>query len=653
MRAGQGASEAFSALFQRKGGLPSARQKWTLTLHIALASPENGLPQHVATAPPAAWTKSRFVLNSIYRLAVLGLIASTSLAAPAAMAQTASQITPQNVRPNEPVAAAGIAVPELSGPSAPKGAEKLSVRLAHIEIKGAKVSGAANQPLAAAYADFNAALSNRTVTVAEIFSAARALEAAYGRAGFVLTRVVVPAQNLKNGGTLKVVVISGFIERIDTQSLPSPVKDQVGAVLASLVGRADTTLSDIERALMLASDTPGLSMKSTLTAGQKPGGSVLIIDGRYKPVSGSISVDNTVGASLGGLSTTAALQANSVLGLGELFYLQLGGYPNFAGTNGFFTSRPVNRQIAGGIVLPLGTDGWSLNLEAVRTDSIPAAVAGQQFGSRFDRVSARLKYAVVRSRGFNLSNEIAFDAEDEALSTVLPLAAPVSLDRLRVLRDTVAISGVTPWGAFMSGQVTGSLGINGLGARSAASATALLPLSRQGADATFQKLEFSTRYSQRLMEHLGLDLFVRGQTSFGKPLPRAEQIGLVGGNALRAFDAGTFQGDSGVVARAELSSPFALDLKSGAANVSPYAFGALASIWLMNPTAVERRQTTAGAFGLGLRVGAAPNPQGAAVTNEFSGIVEQAILSLEWGRQYRNDGTAPKDRFTISSSIQF
>ncbi|WP_354556749.1 ShlB/FhaC/HecB family hemolysin secretion/activation protein [Rhizobium aquaticum] len=584
---------------------------------------------------------------------MLGLIASTSLAAPAAMAQTASQITPQRVRPSEPVAAAGIAVPELSGPASPKGAGKLSVRLAHVEIEGAKGSGSGSQALAAADAGLSAALADRTVTVADIFSAARVLEAAYGRAGLVLTRVVVPAQNLKNGGTLKVVVISGFVERIDTQSLPGPVKDRVGAVLAPLVGRPDTTLADIERALMLASDTPGLSMKSTLTAGKKPGGSVLIIDGRYKPVSGSVSADNTVGSGLGGLSTTAALQVNSVLGLGELFYIQLGGYPNFVGTNGFFSSRPVNRQIAGGVVLPLGTDGWSLNLEAIRTDSTPAAVAGQQFASRFDRVSARLKYAIVRSRGFNLSNEVAFDAEEEALSTVLPLTNPVSLDRLRVLRDTVAVSGVTPWGAFMSGQVTGSLGINGLGARSAAAATALLPLSRQGADANFQKLEFSGRYSQRLMEHLGLDLFVRGQTSFGRPLPRAEQIGLVGGNALSAFDAGAFQGDSGLVARAELSSPFAFDLTSGAANASPYAFGAVGSIWLMNPTAVERRQTTAGTFGLGLRVGAAPNPPGTTATSEFSGIIDQAILSLEWGRQYRNDGTAPKDRFTISSSIQF
>lgn len=592
-------------------------------------------------------------MNSRYRLAVLGLIASTSFAAPAAMAQTASQITPQRVRPTEPFAAAGIAVPELYGQSAPKGAEKFSVRLAHVEIEGARGSSAGNRPLAAADAAFSAVLTNRTVTVADIFSAARALEAAYGRAGFVLTRAVVPAQNLKNGGTLKVVLISGFIERIETRSLAGPLKDRVEAVLAPLVGRPDTTLADIERALMLASDTPGLSMKSTLTAGQKSGGSVLIIDGRYKPVTGSVTLDNAIGSSLGGISTTAAVQVNSVLGLGELFYIQLGGYPNFAGTNGFFTSQPVNRQIAGGVMLPLGTDGWSLNLEAIRTDSTPAAVAGQQFASRFDRVSARLRYAIVRSRGFNVSNEVAFDAEEEALSSVLPLAAPVSLDRLRVLRDTVTMSGVAPWGAFMSGQVTGSLGVNGLGARSAATATALLPLSRQGTDAAFQKLEFSGRYSQRLMERLGLDLFVRGQTSFGKPLPRAEQIGLVGGNALSAFDAGAFQGDSGLVARAELSSPFVLDLTSGVANVSPYAFGAVGSIWLMNPTAVERRHTTAGAFGLGLRVGAAPNPPGAAATSEFSGLIDQAIVSLEWGHQYRNDGTAPKDRFTISSSIQF
>jgi hemolysin activation/secretion protein len=569
-----------------------------------------------------------------------------------AFAQTASQLTPASVRPKTPVASGEVVIPELSGPEAPKGAERLKVRLAGAEIDGGAVD-AGDADIAAARATFVVGLTGKTVTVAEIFKAARDLEAAYGRAGYVLTRVVVPAQKLKDGGRLKVVVIDGFIERVETKDVPSLVKSRIEGVLAPIVGRKSLRLPEIERALVLAGDTPGTLLKSTIAAGTKPGGSVLIIEARHKLVTGSFSVDNTVSHSLGGVNTTLALQLNSALGQGEQIYAQAGGDPFSTGSNTYFAPHPTNRQLSAGVVVPLGTDGWSANWEAIRTDSAPDPAAGQQFYSTFDRLSARLKYAIVRSRSFNLSNEAAFDAEEEKLFSLSPSYAPISLDRLRVLRDTTDISGATPWGAFLSGRLIASLGIDGLGARDARDATALLPLSRQGSDASFGKLEVSSHYSQLLAEHIGLDLFARAQTSFGKPLPRAEQIGIVGGDAVSAFDAGTFQGDSGVVGRAELSSPWTVDLTTGAASIAPYAFGDIGAVFLMQPTSVERRQTNAGSLGLGLRLGAAPNPPGNPKPSPFTGILDQTSLSLEWGHQVRTDGTRAGDRFTISSSIQF
>lgn len=574
-----------------------------------------------------------------------------SVWASSAHAQTASQITPASVRPAAPVGSGEVAIPELSGPEAPKGADRLKVRLAEVVIAGG--AGAATADVASARGAFRAAIAGKTVTVAEIFAAARALEAAYGRAGLVLTRVVVPAQKLKNGGVLKVVVIDGFIDRLETKDLPSLVQARIEAILAPLVGRKSLTLNTIERALVIAGDTPGTLLKSTLAAGREPGGSVLIIEARHKLVTGSFTIDNTVGSSLGSINPALALQLNSALGQGEQLYLQAGGYPFATGPQNYFAPRPTNRQLAAGVVLPLGTDGWSANLEAIRTDSAPNAAAGQQFYSSFERFSGRLKYAIVRSRGFNLSNEAVLDIEEERLSAIAPTYAPISLDRLRVLRDTTDISGTTPWGGLVSGRLIGSIGIDAFGARSRADATPTLPLSRQGASDDFQKVEVSLHYSQLIIDHLGLDLFGRAQTSFGQPLPRAEQIGLVGGDRISGFDAGAFQGDSGLVGRAEVSSPWVVDLTSGAASVAPYAFGDIGAVWLMQPTSLEKRQTMAGSIGLGLRLGAAPNPPGSQTTNQLSGFLDQASLSLEWGHQYRSDGTRAGDRFTISSSIQF
>ncbi|WP_204274256.1 hypothetical protein, partial [Stenotrophomonas maltophilia] len=78
--------------------------------------------------------------------------------------------------------------------------------------------------------------------------------------------------------------------------------------------------------------------------------------------------------------------------------------------------------------------------------------------------------------------------------------------------------------------------------------------SRQGIDASFQKLELTLGYNQQLIEHLAVDLRARAQTSFGQPLARSEQMGLASLTGLSSFDSGTFQGDAGYVVRGELQS---------------------------------------------------------------------------------------------------
>src|SRR5690606_36883149 len=99
------------------------------------------------------------------------------------------------------------------------------------------------------------------------------------------------------------------------------------------------------------------------------------------------------------------------------------------------------------------------------------------------------------------------DAQNEELSLARLGGFTVSQDRLRVLRVGADLSWSGPGDALITAGVTGSLGINGLGARSAAiAALSLTPLSRQGADADFHKLEVDLGYRQPIAEHLIFDL---------------------------------------------------------------------------------------------------------------------------------------------------
>ena len=68
------------------------------------------------------------------------------------------------------------------------------------------------------------------------------LAAAYAAAGYVLVRVVLPPQQLLNGARLKLVVVDGFIERIETRDVPERVRHRITTLVGPLTGRRGLTL---------------------------------------------------------------------------------------------------------------------------------------------------------------------------------------------------------------------------------------------------------------------------------------------------------------------------------------------------------------------------------------------------------------------------
>jgi hemolysin activation/secretion protein len=556
----------------------------------------------------------------------------------AAQAQTASQITPPSFRPNIE-RQGGFALNGGGGLATPNGAEKLSVRLSGVQVKGSLPA------LAAAVAEIQQRLVGRAVSGAEIFAAARDLEAAYAKAGYVLVRVVLPPQHLVNGARLKLTVVDGFIERIELKDVPERVRQRIAGLLQPLVGQRGVTLVELERRVLLAGDTPGTLLRSTLAAGKAEGATVLVIEAKYQPVSALLTFDNALSAALGRTTVGAGLDFNSVAGLGELIYLRANGHPEVDGGNGYFDRYPTNRALAAGVIVPLWIDGLTFNAEGTDARTTPRINQGIQTTDTFRRLSLRLRYAWLRGRAANFNSEVLFDAQDEVQSLfVASTAVPLSEDRVRVIRFVNDGDVLTPWGAGISGRVTASFGVDGLGARSAANATALLPLSRQGADASFEKLDVTLGYNHRIDDHLALYLSARAQTSFGQALVRSEQIGIASTSSLSGFDAGSIVGDQGYVTRAELSSPWTLPLPTTAIGVvaAPYVFGAYGEVGLANPTNLETARIAATSYGAGLRFG-----------GSVYGSLSNGSLTLEYAHATRNDGFAAADRFVVVTAFRF
>jgi hemolysin activation/secretion protein len=563
-------------------------------------------------------------------------LALAALSGPAALSQTASQITPPSFRPDLPRIGGSLVFSGQPGLEAPPGSDRLSITLSGVTVEGGRPELAAEQ------AALTGRLVGGPVAVSELFAAAQELEAAYARAGLVLVRVVLPPQELRDGGRLRLVVVDGFIERIDASQLPDRVRGRATALLDPLVGRPGLRLAEIERQLLIAGDIPGVALRSVLAAGREPGGTVLTVEARFRPVTGFVSLDNTLASDLGRWTLGFGLDANSLTGHGETFYLRAFGYPGF-GSDGFFGSEPLQRILAGGVVVPLGTDGLTFNLEYTDSKTTPEASGGElQTASDFHRWTFAFGYPIIRTLALDWTVRASFDAQSEDQTSSDP-SSTLSSDDLRILRLATEATWRREAGDELAARAILSFGLDAFGARTADDVGPNdPPLSRQGADADFQKLEVALGYTRPLAPPFALELAARGQTSFGEPLALSEQIGIASFDELSTFDAGTIGGDQGWVARATLTAARGIEGWRMPLILTPYAFAATGAVYLEDPTALEERSIHASSFGIGLDLTAVRDP-------DFS----DASITIEFGRGLRDDDEPDENRFTMVAAFRF
>jgi hemolysin activation/secretion protein len=548
-----------------------------------------------------------------FALGVAGLVLHPSAALSQVVAP--SQVTPQTLRPAAPIVPGDLPVPERVPLQAPFGSQNLGFVVGRVAIKGG-------------FPEFDAetralvhTVEGHRVTVAQIYEFANALEQIYARAGYVLVRVTVPPQKLNDRGPVRIVIVDGFVEKVQVDNVPDRVREVVSARMNSLIGRRHVKLGEIERRLLIAGDVPGLRLKSTLARGKTLGGTLLVLEGTHRLVTATASIDNRLPSSLGTWSYGTSVALNSAFGLGEQFYAsaQSSGDPAR-----IFDSTSPLRVLGAGAVLPLGTDGWILNPEYTNSRSQPLPVSGGLANiGQFDRFALRTSYPVIRTRTDILSLNAAFEYISQ--SVALPLfSTDLNKDRYGVLRVGTAYETGLPWWSAAL-QTSGTFS-QGTGGRDSADALASgIPLSRLGAGPVFSKATFDAHVTQPLANEFRLEFIGRAQTSFGNPLLVSEQFSLDGPQAISAYPSGTLNVDEGGTLRAELIRSFAVTGTAVPVILSPYAFGSFGAGRLVEPTIVELADVRAGAVGAGVRSGI-----------DIPGGYQGVALGLEVARQFSN-----------------
>ena len=356
----------------------------------------------------------------------------------------------------------------------------------------------------------------------------------YRRQGFFVAQAYLPAQEIRDGA-VTIAVSEGRLGQVVLHNESRVPDSAARSALAGLASGDLITTDAFESRLLLLSDLPGVSVRSTLVAGASPGTSDLVVDILPGPaVSGSIDADNAGNRYTGEYRLGATLNVNNPLGLGDVASLRL-----LTSGKGLQYAR-ISYQVQAGRG-QVGVAYSHLHYELGREFASLGAHGTAQIASVYGR------YPVVRTRNDNLYLQLAFDAKqfDDRID-VIPAATERHSGVLMGSvfgdhRDNLGGGGADSY--FVTWSV-GRLDIETPAAR----AQDALGARTQG---SFQKLAFSAMRLQRLGRGpFSLYAGVSGQLA-SKNLDVSEKMSVGGMNGVRAYPEGEAYADQGYLATVE------------------------------------------------------------------------------------------------------
>lgn len=443
-----------------------------------------------------------------------------------------------------PVAPPSGLAPQTTGiPSTAPGAgiaEGLTVQLRSIRFTGDTVTVESENLMAIA-----APFVGRTVGHSDLLQIAEAISRELRARGYILARAYLPRQDLTDGN-LEIAVSAGRLQsgadRISVRGTTRIAASRIQAIAeAALPSGKPLRSEDLERAVLLINDLPGVTARSTLERGSEPGTSRLVIDAAQGPVvQGSAWADNFGNRSTGTARVGAQVQLDDPFGLGDVAAL---GITKSTGS----TLANLNYSV------PLTPSGLSLNAGASYLRYHVDQEVFRPLDLRGDAATAQLglSYPLLRSRERNLTASATYEhrqLKDEVLGLQVRSrkvdSVTFGLNGNRV--DTFGGGGV------VEGSVMLEAGRTNLSGNADDRFFDSLTARTQGG---FEKLALRASRLQNLGGMPGSEwtLFAgaSGQLASSN-LDSSEKFILGGPSGVRAYAVGEAAGDQGVIGTLEL-----------------------------------------------------------------------------------------------------
>src|SRR5450830_1801094 len=230
---------------------------------------------------------------------------------------------------------------------------------------------------------------NRPLNLTELNKAAAAVADAYRRAGWVV-RAYLPKQDIQDGSVTIQIVEAVFSGAIIDGEAPHrfPVASVLGMIEAAQSRGEKLSAADIDRALLLLDDLPGVAATGNLRAGKNEGETELALKLADEPlIRFEVGADATGSRATGSARMLANLALNSPLGLGDLVSA------NYLHTDG-------SDYLRVGYTQPVGLDGWRVGANGSVLNYRLVAPEFESLNAKgsSDSIGLEASYPIIRSR---------------------------------------------------------------------------------------------------------------------------------------------------------------------------------------------------------------------------------------------------------------
>jgi hemolysin activation/secretion protein len=467
---------------------------------------------------------------------------------------------------------------------APPGADKIRIHLRGVGVVGSTVYS--TEQLQAIYQD----KVGHEVTLAAIYDIAQAITARYGQDGYVLSRAVVPPQELNpSGAFVRIEIVEGYVDKVEWPKVLDKYRNFFAYYEGRIIAERPVNIRTIERYLLLASDLPGLKFKNSLKpSANKPGAATLVVEVTEKPIDAMARMDNRGTKPRGPWEDYSSVTVNNLMRMHDALTV------NYASA---FQVREL-QYVGANWRQVLTAEGLTAFVNGSYSWGLPGPPVAPvlHYLTRSALTEFGLSYPFIRSREKNLTvSGLGFVTDDQSDILSFPLVR----DRLRGMRLRIDGELADEARGINQLNVTISHGIDGLGSTSNDNLLA----SRFGGRVDFTKLEVTATRVQQLYSNLSVLVAAYGQYAF-TPLLSSELCGYGGRTFGRGYDPSELVADSCLLLLGELRADLPITGKE-LTQAQLYLFADQGHLYNHNDASLfaSHFQVDAASVGGGFRVG--------------------------------------------------